>query len=355
MSYWTPHGSPAGVQEDLNVDDLATKHSLESGTDTSHATQGLGSPVPSDGKSQVNCVVEIIQELAYRSVLSEKTSDFTLLFNLCQGFNVDASCGHCKALTALRHWVCYNKAFTDDFVRFILNLALPSLDQQPESAYLLAIFASGFYFFNHDYETAERLMASVFRAVVDKGHLLPIQPKINVRMLALFIMRCYIALGGRSDMFAPLRKALDFTSKPFKENRRESTVGMCLSQTESRSGDIHMRKASEEEEKTNQTASASHGSSTAHITGFTSTENCVWDCEGPLRDKYLKERGTASLKIKLIPPSSPLARDKHVPWYLKQVELAERLVESGMGCKLVGMVEGHSVLRIDLSYWDLLE
>lgn len=59
--------------------------------------------------------------------------------------------------------------------------------------------------------------------------------------------------------------------------------------------------------------------------------------------------------MKLIPPSRPLARDKHIPWYLKQVELTERLVESGMRCKLVGMVEGHSVLQIDLNYWDLLE
>lgn len=188
-----------------------------------------------------NCVVELIQELACRRVLPEETSDFKFLFDLCQGFNLDASCGHYKALTALRHWVCYNKAFTDDLVRFVLNLALPSLDRQPESAYLLVIFASGFYFFNRDYEMAERLMASIFRAVVDQGHPLPIQPKINLRMLALFIMRCYVTLGGRSDIFAPLRKAFDLTSNPLKENRSESPVRIGLPQTEPKTSDIHMR------------------------------------------------------------------------------------------------------------------
>lgn len=349
----------------LDVYDPPAEHSRMFFPDSGRNAQGLGSAVSADGKmipkadsfqAKTNSVVELIQELACRSVSLQEEKEFAWLFDCFQGYNVDTSCIHCKALVALRHWVCYNKTFTEDFVRFVLNLALPSLERQPETAYLLSIFASGFYYFNRNYEIAERLMTSVLYAVVDvdQDHTVPIRPKINIRMLALFIMKCYVKLGGRNDMFSPLRTAFDSISRHSKENQSESNIGIGLSQKGSNTGVSQMREDSKEEAE--EAVATGHQASAAKLSrAVPAVECCVWDCEEHLRGKYLEERGTTTLEMVLVPSNHPLEGDESIPWFLKEAQLTQRLKASGVRCEIVGMVVDHSVLRIHLNFWDLLE
>lgn len=84
-------------------------------------------------------------------------------------------------------------------------------------------------------------------------------------------------------------------------------------------------------------------------------ECCVWDCEEHLRGKYLEERGTTTLEMVLIPSNHPWEGGESIPWFLKEAQLTQRLKASSVRCEIVGMVGDHSVLRIHLNFWDLLE